>query len=291
MVTSIFDDIKNGFRLGNNLLRLIYFIGGVFLFFILLKIIGMMTNGGYNPPWYDFLFNSFRLNGDINYWIYRPWTLITYAFLHSGFLHLIFNLLILYWFGVILADLIGEKRLLPYFFIGTLVGGLVFSLAFHFLPPGFNQGQFLIGSSAGAMALMFAAATITPDYTLHLIILGPVKLKWIACVYFIIDLSAISMASNTGGAISHIGAALSGILLIKGLQAGYDLPNWLYDILNLKLPRKSNKIKSKIVSINSKTKEDFNQETKLNFILEKVRQKGYESLSQAEKDFLKYYKA
>jgi membrane associated rhomboid family serine protease len=112
----------------------------------------------------------------------HPWTLITSLFTHIDFGHILFNMLFLYWFGKILAEFLGNRKILPLYLMGGLSGTLLFILAYHTLPvfQSLVSSSIAWGASASVLAIVAAAATLVPDYSLYLIFFGPVKIKWIA---------------------------------------------------------------------------------------------------------------
>jgi len=229
----------------------------------------------------------------------RPWTLITYAFTHQGFLHLLFNMLMLYWFGNILSDFAGNKRVLPVYILGALVGAVVFIAGYNLLPvlrP--TVGLPMIGASAGVLALVVAAATLVPDYSIVLFLIGPVKLKWLALALVIIDVISLPL-NNAGGHLAHLGGALSGFLYISQLRRGRDFGKWIHQTAEfasnpkfsspLRTVYKSNKPAATPHGTSQQLKDLRTIEDQLDKILDKISQSGYESLTKDEKDFLFRY--
>lgn len=236
----------------------------------------------------------------LNHLLYRPWTLITYAFVHQGLLHLLFNMLLLYWFGNILADFAGNKRVLPVYILGALVGALLFIAGYNLLPvlkP--SIGMPMIGASAGVLALVVAAATLVPDYSITLFLIGAVRIKWLALALVIIDIISLPL-SNAGGHLAHLGGAICGFIYIAQLRRGRDLGRWIHETAEyasnprlgkhkLRTVHKSVKPASKNHSSTQQLKDLRLQEEQLDRILDKISQSGYESLTKDEKDFLFRY--
>ena len=231
--------------------------------------------------------------------MYRPWTLITYAFVHQGFFPLLFNMLFLFWFGNILADFAGNKRILPVYILGALVGAAVFIAGYNLLPvlrP--DLGQPMIGASAGVLAIVVAAATLVPDYSIVLFLIGPIRIKWLALAIVILDVISLPM-SNAGGHLAHLGGAFCGYLYIVQLRRGRDLGKWINQTAeyasnpkigsrNLRTVHKSvGPVKTHATS--QQIKDLRSQEDQLDRILDKISQSGYESLTKDEKDFLFRY--
>ena len=155
----------------------------------------------------------------------RFWTPFTYMFMHAGVFHILFNMLWLYWFGQIFEEFLGNKRTLGLYLMGGLAGAFLFVLSFNTLPFFTHNNaavnSSLVGASAGVMAIMVATATLLPDYTISLILIGPVKLKWLVLFFIVIDFLGIA-GPNGGGEIAHLGGGLIGFIYVKQLQKGLD---------------------------------------------------------------------
>jgi membrane associated rhomboid family serine protease len=215
----------------------------------------------------------------------RFWTPFTYMFMHAGFFHILFNMLWLFWIGKILEEYLNSKKLTFIYLAGGLAGAFFYILCYNIFPA-FEEVKMIsaaVGASAAVTAVIFATATLLPDYTLSLLFFGPVKLKWIAVVYIVIDLMSIA-GSNAGGALTHIGGAIFGFLFIKSLQNGND---WSkpFELFFMSKP------KLKVVSKNQKTeantrKNSIPDQEMVDKILDKISQTGYNNLSQKEKEIL-----
>ncbi|MBK7430099.1 MAG: rhomboid family intramembrane serine protease [Bacteroidetes bacterium] len=219
----------------------------------------------------------------------RPWSLFTYMFFHWEFLHLLFNMLWLYWMGAIILEYLGAKKLFGLYIMGGLFGALAYVVAFNTFPI-FAQSvnfSFALGASASVLAITVAAATLLPDYPISLILIGNVALKWIAAISVLLDVINIS-GENAGGHIAHLGGALFGFIYIKSLQRGTNLTKWL-EVLSDRLSWKRGKMT--VAYKRKKSDEDFALHKKatqeqMDDILDKISKSGYGSLSQSEKDFL-----
>jgi membrane associated rhomboid family serine protease len=210
------------------------------------------------------------------------WTPITYMFMHAGIFHILFNMLWLYWMGQIFEEYLGNKRTIGVYILGGLTGAFLFVLSFNTLPLFVHSGFLgapLVGASAAVMAIIVATATLLPDYRLSLMIIGPVKLKWLALFYVVIDFLGIAGA-NAGGEISHLGGALFGFLYIKQLQQGHD---WVGFFTSLFKRRSKLKVASKN---NSKNAAKTPRQEEIDRILDKISQSGYDSLTKQEKEIL-----
>ena len=222
--------------------------------------------------------------------IFQPWSIITYNLVHAGIFHIFFNMLILYWFGKMLIDLMGDKRLLPILFTGGVFGAGLYMLAYNFFPL-FNQAVLasdLRGASAGVFAVVFAMITMSPDRKIQLFFVGAVQLKVIGLLLLGMNLID-TVSSNAGGAFAHLGGALFGYLYVKQLRVGRDLGQWYNYIWSI-FVRSTNRSKMKVVYKQTKTttaKKTYTyDENKVNQILDKISKSGYSSLTDAEKDYL-----
>jgi membrane associated rhomboid family serine protease len=244
---------------------------------------------------YELIRRQLELSSSVPVLLRHPWTLLTYAFLHQDFFHILFNMLNLYWFGQIIREYLGDRRLISLYILGALAGGAFFLLAYNFLPVFQGRvGQPVIGASASVTAIIVAAATLLPDYTFMLILLGPVKIKWIAAVVVIISLAGIN-GGNPGGEITHLGGALLGFLFVKQLKAGRDMGQpvvatgaWLGRVFQ-RSP--AMKVSHRGASASASRPATSNAPgttppEEVDLILDKISRSGYESLSKEEKQKL-----
>ncbi len=211
----------------------------------------------------------------------RFWTPVTYMFMHAGVLHILFNMLWLYWFGQIFEEFLGKKRTIGIYLMGGLAGGLLFIIAFNLLPlfSYIKQVSHVVGASASVMAIVVAAATLVPNYEISLMFLGPVKIKWIALFYVVIDFLSTT-GPNAGGQIAHLGGALIGFIYTKQLQRGND---WIEGISNIFKPKR----KLKVVSTNhNRSVSTKPRQDEVDEILDKISRTGYDSLNKQEKEVL-----
>ncbi len=281
MVQSVIDDIKAQFRYGNMVVRIILVNGFVFLAVVLIK--AFSPGGEANSFFQDFL-GVFALSSETIDLLWHPWSLITHMFLHVGLWHLFWNMILLYWFGKIAGDLIGDKRIFPLYILGGLCG------AFFYLVYALVTGQLGIayGASAAVMAFVVASGFVAPEYNMRLILLGNVKLKYIALALVLIDLLMIAENNNTGGRVAHLGGALFGAFYIYNLRQGTDLAKPFYDMATL-FERKD-KARSLTV-IHRRNKErgetrELSTQERIDQILDKINESGYDSLTDEEKEFL-----
>jgi membrane associated rhomboid family serine protease len=211
------------------------------------------------------------------------WTPLTYMFMHAGILHILFNMLWLYWMGQIFEEYLGNKRTIGLYIMGGLAGALAYLLCLNLIPAFTNSnaavGSTIVGASASVMAIVVATATLLPNYTISLILFGPVKLKWLVLVILAIDFLGI-VGPNAGGEIAHLGGALLGFIYVKQLQKGHD---WIGGISNIFKSRSKLKVAAKNTSKNSV---EYPRQDEIDRILDKISQSGYDSLSKQEKEIL-----
>ncbi|WP_426490620.1 rhomboid family intramembrane serine protease [Hymenobacter sp. 102] len=293
---SIVTDIRTAFSRRDNALNQLLLINVlVFVFLVLTKAIMSLSGVG------DYFLNvlrQFQLPSDVPSLLRHPWTLLTYAFSHQEFWHILFNLLNLYYFGALIREYLGDRRLVSLYVLGALAGALFFLLSFNLLPALRPMvGIPLLGASASVTAIIMAAATLLPDYTFMLFLLGPVRIKYIAAVVILLSVLAINQG-NPGGGIAHIGGALLGYLFVKQLQAGRDLGRPVQAVgdffvrlvtgrPNLRVTHRS--AASAPAAPAAKTKSGPASqpgEDEINLILDKISHSGYESLSKEEKQKL-----
>ena len=251
-----------------------------------------MGSGG-DQLWLDSAIKWIAVPASIPNLITKPWTLITYMFVQEGFWHLFFNMIWLFWFGKIFMEFMPGKKIYTLYFIGGIAGALTYILAYNTFPVFRNTIEMstTIGASASVLAITIATAVLVPDYSVHLLFLGQVKIKYIALFTVILDVLMIR-SGNAGGHFAHIGGAVSGALYIlftrkdvarrlglKGLQS------FLSDTFGRK---KLHKVHSKGRPL---TDEEYNRQKvmkqqKIDHILDKISRSGYASLSAEEKEIL-----
>jgi membrane associated rhomboid family serine protease len=286
MIKSIFEDAKREFSYGNMVTRLILINVAVFVLVHIVNIILFAANGASKSPVYTEFIQFFSMSSDVMHIITHPWVPVSSMFLHEGFWHILWNMLFLYWFGRIVGDFLGDKRVLPIYLLGGLFGGLFFYASANLLPGGSGEVRYALGASGGVMAMVVAAGVLAPDYIMRLLFLGDVKLKYIVMVLVFLDMIGIANDMNTGGHFAHLGGALMGWLYISQLRNGIDwgkpfisFSEWIKGI---------GKPKMKVVKTNGGkrlVKQQTNQE-KLDEILDKIKQSGYKSLTKEEKEYL-----
>jgi membrane associated rhomboid family serine protease len=285
MFDSIIKDIRYQFDSGNMVTRLVIINTGVFILTALLN--------AFFPEFYSAnLLPYLALPGDFQLLLVRPWTLLSHMFMHSGLWHLIWNMLTFYWFGAIAGDLLGDRRILPVFLLGGLTGAIVYLVSSYFLSL---QGGYALGSSAAVLAVVFTAVATAPEYRINLLFFGEVRIKFIGLIILFLDIIGTQSTYNSGGHLAHLGGALFGFLFVYLLRRGTDLsriPNPLSVFSgNKKRPRKRS---LKVAYKSNKVKDGSGNgasgrnpiSTRVDEILDKIKQNGYDSLTEEEKDIL-----
>lgn len=286
-MNSVIEDIKRNFNTGNALTKLIYINLGVFLLFQVLFVFSFLFSIA------DLRFSSsFALPADIATLAKKPWTIITYMFLHQSFLHLLFNMLWLYFGGQIFLSFFSSKQLISTYVLGGICGGILFVLSFNLFPAFANNVEYAIamGASASVLAIVLAISTKSPNYTIRLFLIGNIKLKHIALACIILDILSIPKG-NAGGHLAHLGGAFFGFLYVKQLNGGNDISSGFNKIMDYLSELLKHKPKIKKVYSRTKSDQDFRKEkvkeqAKVDHVLEKIAKSGYEGLTKEEKDIL-----
>ena len=224
----------------------------------------------------------------------QPWSLLTYSFLHGGFMHILFNMIWLNFFSKFILNLFSEKRFLTVYLLGALYGGLLFVTAYNVFPVFQSKAGYLLGASASVSALMVFAATYSPNISFRFFMVT-IKLWQLAVGLFLLDLFRLGSGTNPGGMLSHIGGAVFGYLYAVQLAKGNDIGLWFEKIVaslaNLFKTRKNTPFRKVHKTPKNTTKKKTTlvkdeRQIKIDGILDKIGKSGYESLTKQEKDFL-----
>ncbi len=281
----IFGDIKQTFKEGSVLTRLIYINLGVFLLVKLVTVLFYLAGASFP------LANWFSVPSDLTALIHRPWTLVTYMFLHVGFLHLLFNVLGLYWFGKMFLYHFEGRKLLSLYLMGGISGALVYIIAYNVFPAFTSVHGLLLGASASVFAILVALAVHEPNREILLMFIGPVKMKYVAAFYVLLSVVSIS-TSNPGGNLAHLGGAAWGWFYIsqlrRGKDWGYGLVRFLDKVAKAMEPRSRMRVtyKQPPRDDHEYNKQKHEQQEEINHILDKIAKSGYESLTKKEKEIL-----
>lgn len=280
----IFTKLKDTFRSGNILAKLIYINVGLFILIRLAGVLFML----FNISSISFL-QYLQMPSSPELLLYRPWTVFTYMFTHFDFLHILFNMLWLYWFGGLFLSFFSERQLGGLYILGGIAGAVLFMIAYNVFPY-FQEvaaSSYLMGASASVMAIVFAVSFYRKDQEINLLLIGRVKLIYLALFTFVIDLMAIT-SDNAGGHIAHIGGALFGIWFAMRIGKGKDLTAPMNRLIDWAVNLGKRKPKMRVTYKRPETDYEYNARkhrasVDLDSILDKLKRSGYESLSAEEK--------
>ena len=298
---SIWNDFAITLRQGNVVLWLISLNVGIFILQAVLGLVGFLFM--VDPMVFTNFYKAhFYAPSNLSYLLYKPWTVLTYAFFHADFWHILFNMLSLYWFGRIFQVYHSEKRLLNLYILGGLIGSILYITSYNTFPV-FAQTKhqaYLLGASGAVWSIIAAAMATNPSYRIRLFILGSFPLWGIVLFMFGRDL--LSFQSNPGGILAHFGGMITGFSFVGLYRRGYNIIGWMSwpreRINSWRLSRQSrrqyNARVQRQANFQSKGKKrassarssQQNEQEQLDMILDKISAKGYESLSKEEKTFL-----
>ena len=283
---AIIDDIKRKYRQGTMLMRIIYINIAIFVLLHLVAFVGVIMNVPAQG-----MIQWLQVPSNLSQLLYAPWTLITYMFTHYDLLHILFNMLWLYWMGRIFLEYFTPKRLSALYLLGGLGGALLYLLAMNLLPHSIGSNAYLMGASASVIAIVVAVAIWAPDYKIGLLFIGEVSLKWVAIITIGIDLLSVD-AGNAGGHIAHLGGAAVGAIYDTALRRGTDITrplNAALDWLASLFSRRDKGIGAPVggTAYNSQHQAtDEPTEAQIDAILDKIKRSGYTSLTDKERDLL-----
>lgn len=290
----IITDLKGVFARGNVSIRLIYLNVGIFVVTTLITISMQLFNRSVAD-----IFELLALPASFERFVSQPWSIITYMFMHAGFMHILFNMLWLYWFGALFLTFFSAKHLRGLYVLGGICGGLLYMVSYNVFPyfsPMIHSST-MVGASASVLAIVVATAYREPNYPVRLLLFGTVRLKYIALIVVVTDLLFIT-SSNAGGHISHLGGALAGLWFAASLSKGMDATSWINKVIDgivALFSRKTWKRKPKMkVHYGDNTRQrdyDYNaskkaQSDEIDRILDKLKKSGYGSLTTEEKKSL-----
>ncbi|MBP6065793.1 rhomboid family intramembrane serine protease [Bacteroides sp.] len=290
----IIADLKESFRRGNIFIQLIYINVAVFLSTTLITILLQLFNRSAAD-----LFELLALPASFFRLIEQPWSLFTYMFMHAGFMHILFNMLWLYWFGQLFLSFFSAKHLRGLYVLGGILGGVLYMVSYNVFPyfAPMVAHSTMVGASASVLAIVVATAYREPNYAVRLLLFGAIRLKYLALIVVLSDLLFITSA-NAGGHLAHLGGALAGLWFAAGLSKGRDITSWINKTLDAlsslfekKTWRRKPKMKVHYGSTHHAKDYDYNarkkaQSDEVDHILEKLKKSGYESLTTAEKKSL-----
>jgi membrane associated rhomboid family serine protease len=277
---SFIDNIKSRYNSENIVEKLIYINLAVFIFTLLISVFQDLYKGQIN-----WVVEWFSLDDNLSSLLYKPWTLITYGFLHADFLHILLNLITLYFIGNLFVAYFTEKQLVTFYLLGTLFGGALFIISHNYFPLFDGQSSMLVGASAGISAIFIGITTYMPNYQLKVRFIGFVKLWHFAAVWVGLDILALS-GGNAGGHFAHLGGALFGFLYVK--QSG-NKEHKFWDQFSSMFSSKKKPLKTVYKSpkkANKPNKNNSLNQQQIDSILDKISKSGYDTLTKSEKEFL-----
>ena len=290
MYSSFWDNLKNAFNRRDNSLYKLMAIN-LIAFFILLISRVVLTLSGFGAVYKEGL-KWIMMPASLPTLAKQPWSIFTYFFLHEGLFHILSNLLFLYYFGLLIHQYLGSRKLTNLYILGGVFGAGFYVLMYNIAPyfSGAVDTSFMLGASAGVFAVVVGAATLAPQTTFVLLLFGPVKIVYIAAFYVLLSF-ANSIGENAGGEIAHLGGAMLGFGYIFLLRKGWDLGIpiqkvglFFENLGTRRAPKVSYRRTSstKPTGTNPEKKETLTQE-EVDKILDKIADKGYEGLTKEEK--------
>ncbi|MGN0228231.1 MAG: rhomboid family intramembrane serine protease [Muribaculaceae bacterium] len=301
----IIEEIKNRYRSGSLLIKLIFINAGIFLA-VKLSVFVLMLVGIDASVVMDIV----ELPSAWEAVTMRPWTLVTYMFMHGDLMHIFFNMLCLYWMGVVFMEFNTPKQLVALYVLSGLMGAAFYLMAYNLLPGFAGASSGLVGASASVLGVLVSACMRAPNYRINLLFIGSVALKWVAIVMVVLGVISFD-GNNLGGHIAHAGGAVMGVIYALLLRCGFDITkgiNRLIDRISDLFERhpkpmgepvqggryhygksesdnasKSTKSSTKSDSDDLRSQYVTKEQAEVDAILEKIKVSGYASLSQEEK--------
>ena len=283
---NVFDNLKLTYKNGSMVIKLIYVNVALFLVISILSVV----------------FKLFNLNGlDYTSWFSVPsntshllthfWTPLTYMFYHEHFFHILFNMLVLFWFGKIFTMYYSEKQLLSLYIFGGLMGAFVYVISYNVFPfyEIASYNSVLMGASGSILAILVASAVRAPNMEMQLLLIGRIKLMWIAVATVLISIFGLT-SENGGGEMAHLGGALAGYLFVTFDRKGTDITLFITKIIDffVNLFRPRPRKKASVYHAQKMSPAEYNQKKAqdvkdIDRILDKIKTSGYESLTTDEK--------
>ncbi len=279
---NILENLKYRFKNAGIVEQLIYTNLVIFLLVFITNTFGFLFQSSNN-----LFVEWFSLPANFDDFLSKPWTIITYGFLHTSFLHILLNLIALFYIGHLFKQYFTSKQLLNFYLLGTLFGGIIFIASYNFFPAlqRVADNSVLLGASAGISAIFIGIATYIPNYELKFPLIGFVKLWVLACIWIAIDVIQIP-AGNAGGHLAHIGGALLGFLYVAR-ASNKELE--IFKPLKKFFEKKEKPLKTVYKSGKKPVNNTFNKsknQQEIDSILDKISKSGYDTLTKNEKEFL-----
>lgn len=291
------DGVIRSVRHWSVLMRIVAVNVAAFVVLRLTAIVGIFSGA---PGLIDSVMPWLELSAGPSMLLVKPWTLFSYMFTQWDLLHLVFNMLWLYWFATIFLTVSTPARLMWLYFLGGL-GGALFFMTGGLLLPALGAGVSLVGSSASVIAIVTAVAILMPRFRMMLFLLGSVEIRWIALATILLVLIGVT-GGNAGGELAHLGGITVGAVYALALRRGTDLLAPLLALplrmKSLRLPRRQD---SGSPSSGPRSRDEMpgsarasggtgglspDERADLDRILDKIKKSGYASLTSAERDRL-----
>lgn len=248
-------------------IKLIAVVSIISLLVMLMKVV--------DPGFYKIIVEQLALFSDFKIFNYRIWQFVTYSFLHADIMHLLFNMLMLYFFSQLFFTFFNSKQFLKTYFLGGVAAALFYFLVANI----FGLQSYVVGASGAVMAVFFTVVGYNPKMRVQLIIFGNVAIYYIAIAFLGFDLLQLFF-DNAGGHLAHIGGSIFGFCYGKYLGG-----------FTFVVPKKS-KVKTNLRTVHNKINQTKNNSTdnsvqkQIDVILDKISKSGYDSLTKEEKEFL-----
>lgn len=299
---NLWKDIQQQFKHGSALNRLIFINIAVYALINIIYVFSWIFTGSAHGTVGSVLMVNIQTYLNPEILMRKPWTLFTYMFVHEGFLHLLFNVLWLFWFGRIFIDVLKGKRLFAVYVLGGIFGALFAGFMYAVIPAlqQLAAGTVpMIGASAAVLAIVAATATYFPNYQVYLLFFGQVRLKYLALVMVALDIIALP-GLNSGGHLAHLGGALFGFVWAWQLKQGNDIAAWFVRLcdwiagLFAEKPTMRVRYRNQKSNISDVQFEEIGKvavsQSEIDVILDKISKYGYDSLTKKEKDLLFHQK-
>lgn len=294
IIQTIKEDLRAAFKNGNTLIQLIVINVFIFLALHFFRLILSTTTSQHG------LTESLSFKSILSYiamplnaieFAHKPYTILSYQFIHIDTIHLLSNMVFMYFFGSILESYLGNKKTLSLYLFGGIVGGCCSMLICTFIPNS-DSSLPLIGASASIAAIAVAAAAAHPRHIVRMMLFGEVPLYILVLIFLLINIISVTSFLNLSASLSHLGGAAFGYFFMYQAKKGNDLSTWLTKLL-AGLKNLFSKQKLKVSHLNLHKKEDTlnhrKGNEKIELILTKIKRSGYDSLTKDEKDYLFQY--
>ena len=286
---TVIDKLKYQFKSGGVYIKIIYINILVYLLFLILGNFFILMK--WNPSGISNINDYFSFNSSPIVFLKRPWTILTYMFLHGSFWHIFNNMLIYFFTAKMYEDLLGKKSSLSTYIIGGFCGAILYLITHNLFPLFKDMGNIpMLGASAAVMAVFVGLATYTPNFEVMLFGVIKIKMKYLAMTWVAFDIIGLSNSDGIAH-FAHLGGAFWGYFYVSNFRKGKDIAYWFDDLIGklkgvskkrkIKIVYKKKKQEKKTTFSNSKSRQE-----KVDEILDKIKLSGYESLSKKEKDYL-----